>query len=527
MTPQHGIGPVESRFQATEFDRIVGPFGQSMVFLQQAAGLVEIVLRDLVAGPIEVAHIDAIVGSCRFSLGPQPLPVGLGRLRLRLGLLLDGPVTVDDRLLSLLLRPEIEERNSRNGDGQRDERSDQGGDRSPMPVGKPSERVGKTRRGSEDRIAGEIPADVRPQFAGAGVAAATILFQALARDDRHIAAERPVDRRKRRRRGLPHDAGRLVDRFLPEFIGVLAGEQFVEHDAQRIHVGPHVQLIRIGVELFRAHVLKRADELAHVGVQACQGHVGVGASCDPEIDHLGLAAGIDEHVARLQITMDDASLVTVGHRQTDLPKEIQSLVRGELVRLRIGHDRCGMRDELHHEIGFLPACRIVDADGVDLGDAGVSQAAEYPRLVLEPLEQRARRDTRPHHFDGHRAIRMLLPALVDTPHAPLGDESHDLHAVQVGAHERIVSRFLGRFAGPCRRGADAKRIRSTRQQGVVGVDGTGRLLLRGKPVGDHGKLVSLGRSGEKRQAARLGFEPRQREPKSLVLPLHHRAIRAF
>ena len=82
---------------------------------------------------------------------------------------------------------------------------------------------------------------------------------------------------------------------------------------------------------------------------------------------------------------------------------------------------------------------------------------------------------------------MLLPALVDTPHAPLGDESHDLHAVQVGAHERIVSRFLGRFAGPGRRGADAKRIGCTRQQGVVGVDGTGRLLLlRGKPVGDHG-----------------------------------------
>ena len=123
---------------------------------------------------------------------------------------------------------------------------------------------------------------------------------------------------------------------------------------------------------------------------------------------------------------------------------------------------------------------------------------------------------------------MLLPALVDTPHAPLGDESHDLHAVQVGAHERIVSRFLARFAGPGGRGADAKRIGCTRQQGVVGVDGTGRLLLlRGKPVGDHGKLVSLGRSGGKRQAARLGFEPRQREPKSLVLPLHHRALRAF
>ena len=26
------------------------------------------------------------------------------------------------------------------------------------------------------------------------------------------------------------------------------------------------------------------------------------------------------------------------------------------------------------------------------------------------------------------------------------------------------------------------------------------------------------------QAARLGFEPRQREPKSLVLPLHHQAV---
>ena len=433
-----------------------------MVFLQQAAGLVEIVLRDLVAGPIQVAHVHAIVRSFRLSLGTQPLPVGLGRLRLCLGLLLDGPVAVDDRLLSLLLRPEIEERDSRDGHRQRDERSEQGGDRGPMPVGESPERVGKTRRGCEDRLAGKIPANVRPQFAGGGIAAATIFFQALARDDRHVAAERPIDLRKRRRRGLPYHAGRLVDRSLPKFIGRLAGEQFVEHDAQRVYVGPHVQLVRIGVELFRAHVLKRADELAHVGVQACQSHVGVGASRDPKIDHLGLATDIDENIARLQITMDDASLMTVGHGQADLPKQFQSLVHGELVRFRIGHDRCGMWDELHYKIGFLPACHVVDANGVDLGDARVPQAAENPRLVLEPLEQRARRDARPHHLDGHRTTGLFLPAFVDPSHAPLGDEPHDRHAVQMNAHERIVSRLLARFAWRRRRGADAKRIGCTR-----------------------------------------------------------------
>jgi hypothetical protein len=41
------------------------------------------------------------------------------------------------------------------------------------------------------------------------------------------------------------------------------------------------------------------------------------------------------------------------------------------------------------------------------------------------------------------------------------------------------------------------------------------------------KRVAVRGDAAGKKLARLGFEPRQREPKSLVLPLHHRAGRFF
>ena len=40
-------------------------------------------------------------------------------------------------------------------------------------------------------------------------------------------------------------------------------------------------------------------------------------------------------------------------------------------------------------------------------------------------------------------------------------------------------------------------------------------------------LVNCLKTGRKKMAARPGFEPRQTEPESVVLPLHHRAVRSY
>ncbi len=81
-------------------------------------------------------------------------------------------------------------------------------------------------------------------------------------------------------------------------------------------------------------------------------------------------------------------------------------------------------DELHGEerpAVFRQTCLV------NLGDAGVVQAAEDLDLLGETLEEGRRQEARPDHLQCDRSVWAILPSLVNRAHAPFTDQAQ--HAV--------------------------------------------------------------------------------------------------
>ncbi len=96
-----------------------------------------------------------------------------------------------------------------------------------------------------------------------------------------------------------------------EVVGMRAGEQLVQEDTQGIDVGARVDGRRIAARLLGAHVRERPDELADASAARRRASIGIARVRDAEVEHLGLAEGIDEDVVGLEIAMHDALLVGV------------------------------------------------------------------------------------------------------------------------------------------------------------------------------------------------------------------------
>ncbi len=108
---------------------------------------------------------------------------------------------------------------------------------------------------------------------------------------------------------------------------------------------------------------------------------------------------VDQDVAGLQVTMNDAFLVAVMDGVADLAEQLEPLARAELLLLGVLRDGLGVGDVLHGEVGdgfdnvrsMTVAVRIgrqyfnlIGAGLVDLGDAGVPQAGKDLGFILEP-----------------------------------------------------------------------------------------------------------------------------------------------
>ena len=234
-----------------------------------------------------------------------------------------------------------------------------------------------------------------------------------------------------------HDAGRFIHRPLRDVVGRLPGEQFIEHHTEGIDVGPHVDLIHLAVELLGAHVLQRADELAHVGEHRRASHVGVGATGHAEVDHLRMPCGVDENIAGLEIAMDHPLLVAVADRAAGLAKENDAVAHAEPACRGELRDRLSFLDIFHHEIGHGSAGKRLHADGIDAGDPGVRQPAENLCLVLEAASGGGREHAGADHLHGHGPAGHSLQALVHATHAAFADESHDRHVAKPCARLEI------------------------------------------------------------------------------------------
>ena len=248
-----------------------------------------------------------------------------------------------------------------------------------------------------------------------------------------------------------------------------AGQQFVQHDAQRVDIGPDVEVIHHPVELLGAHVLQRAHDASVASQHRGERRVLLHASGDTEVDDLRLAGRAHQNIARLQVAVDDSLVMAVGDRETGLPEEADAITSGEGVLAGEGGDRQGIVDVFHHEVRDRAAGHGLRPDVVDLGDTGMSQAAEDLRLILEPLHGLGRQRARADDFHGDRAAGYPLERLVHPPHAPFAEQADDRLVTESRAgEERVVTRD---------RPVEERRQAIETQPRVI------RVVVRGRGVG--------------------------------------------
>jgi hypothetical protein len=197
-----------------------------------------------------------------------------------------------------------------------------------VPAGKPKERLDDAIRPGEDRSAREPAVDVLRELRGRRIAVGRPGLQAFRGDRRQrptvgagetsFAGHGPLHARGRKKDLMLGPAARRLRRRPGDVAGQPAGDDLVEHQAQRIHVGSGVDRLGIARQLLRAHVAERAHHVPGGGGRAA---VTVGRTGDAEVDHLRLARGVHENVARLEVTVDHAPLVPVGDRGADAAQE--------------------------------------------------------------------------------------------------------------------------------------------------------------------------------------------------------------
>ncbi len=155
-------------------------------------------------------------------------------------------------------------------------------------------------------------AQVFGQGRGAGVAVGGHFLQ-TGKTNRLQVARHPRLQLGGRRRFLVNDAVQHVHGGLPRERR-FACQHFIENDAETVNVRAAADLAQTAAGLFRRHVTGRAQDVTGLG----QGlHVGPASGLNPfrqaEIADLRLAFLGQQHVAWLQIAMNDAALVGEMH----------------------------------------------------------------------------------------------------------------------------------------------------------------------------------------------------------------------
>jgi hypothetical protein len=115
--------------------------------------------------------------------------------------------------------------------------------------------------------------------------------------------------------------------------------------------------------------------------------------------------------------VDHPALVAVVHGVADAGEQIEAIAGRQPVLLGKLGDRLGAGDVLHGEEGHGPGGVLVRARLVDLGDAGVPQAAEDVGLVGEATKRGRRREAGLDDLQRYQPLGMILHRLEDGAHS--------------------------------------------------------------------------------------------------------------
>jgi len=203
------------------------------------------------------------------------------------------------------------------------------------------------------------------------------------------------------------------------------GEQIVfENHPQCMHIGSRSGLAAL---LFRRGIRRRPQEgadpgLVRSGARRCSGipngrlHVRGHQLGDPEVDDPRLAALVDENVARLQVTMDDALVVGHAHGTADFPKQLQSFHVREPVVGTETMERRTADDQFHGHEDPWPSRRRPVTRLVHPGDSAIVEPREQIGLLGHSLRLPAGMLL---HLDRHLPARRPLAGQEDTAEASL------------------------------------------------------------------------------------------------------------
>jgi hypothetical protein len=217
--------------------------------------------------------------------------------------------------------------------------------------------------------------------------------------------------------------------------GQTASDQLIQEDPEAIQVEPMVQLEH-SHEL-GSHVVRSTAQLAGTPCHARQ----------PEVDHLHLAPVGDQHVAGLEVVVDDAATVEVGEGAAERHDQLEHLLEAGALG---GLEEVPAKYQLHREerglgrVGSLTGLEVVDA-----ADVGMAQAAHRPELGLQQAEHLA-----PERRGGQRleCERAAVAGFV-------GDPVHDPHAAATQLPLDPIA--------PAHQGVDRERARSPRRASGV------------------------------------------------------------
>lgn len=154
---------------------------------------------------------------------------------------------------------------------------------------------------------------------------------------------------------------------------------------------------------------------------------------DAEIEQLGLACPVHEHVRGLDVPVHDESGVGVGNRLGHLDEQPHPVIEAKAGLLAVAIDRPTVR-QLHNDVGPL---LFRDLGVVELGDVRMDQLGEQSLLAQEPAPQILVEAADRCDLDGDFAFEAAVDAFgpIDLPHPARADQAGDAVVAEFPADE--------------------------------------------------------------------------------------------
>ena len=267
----------------------------------------------------------------------------------------------------------------------------------------------------------------------------------------------------RHRRGVLGERHRLARQHLRQHrrrvgagVGQLAGDHLVQHRADAVEIAAQVE--RLGGDLLGTGVVGRAEERAGLAQVA----VHLEALRDAEVADLGAAGGVEEHVRRLDVAVQDPRLLgalePLQHVQHDVHRRA-GLERA--VRDPVGERAA--RHQLHGDVGEA----VVRAGVEHVHAVGIGQGRGDAPFLLEALQRPRRLGAQlREHLQGDVAVVDLarrLPHLGEPAFAERADEAVGAEGGAGGELGHAGGRSLRLFHQ-----LEIERIHRGPQRGVLG-----------------------------------------------------------